>query len=107
MGTGGGSKEAHNLCLEQKLRKKNQKFSSENHHFYSCEKSQYIAWTCYCNVKSYLDCFFFTFESMFFSDTVINGHNLKSQNAYIQMKLCKNTHVQVSIWYLIITAIRP
>ena len=35
------------LCFEQE---KNHDFSSENYHFYSREKSQYIANMCYCNV---------------------------------------------------------
>ena len=31
-------------------------FSSENCHFYTREKSQYIAWTRYCNDTQYLHC---------------------------------------------------
>ena len=39
----------HNLCFEQK-NENNQNFSTGNDHFYSREKSQYIAWACYRNV---------------------------------------------------------
>ena len=35
----------HNLCFEQKY--KNNYILTENLHFYSCEKLQYIAWACF------------------------------------------------------------
>ena len=38
----------HNLCFEQKSEKV--KNSTENCHFYSREKSLYIAWACFRNV---------------------------------------------------------
>ena len=40
----------HNLCFEQK-QEKNQKISSKNYHFYSCEILQNIARTCLRNVN--------------------------------------------------------
>ena len=41
-----------NLYFEQKY-ENNQKISTENGHFYSSEKVQYIAWACFLNVKLY------------------------------------------------------
>ena len=38
----------HNLCFEQK-NENYHNFSSENYHFYGCEKSQYIARACFRN----------------------------------------------------------
>ena len=38
-----------NLCFVQKY-DNSQKYSTENCHFYSCEKFLYVAWTCFCNV---------------------------------------------------------
>ena len=38
----------HNICFEQKY-ENSQKNSIENCHFYSCEKSLYIAWACFRN----------------------------------------------------------
>ena len=37
----------HNLCLEQNY--ENNKKTTENGHFYSLKKSQYISWACYRN----------------------------------------------------------
>ena len=39
----------HNLCFEQK-HENSQTISTENCHFYSGEKSLYIAWACFRNV---------------------------------------------------------
>ena len=41
----------HNICFEQKY-ENSQKISTENCHFYSHEKSLYIAWTCFRNAVS-------------------------------------------------------
>ena len=38
----------HNICFEQKYENSQIK-SHENCHFYSPEKSLYIAWACFCN----------------------------------------------------------
>ena len=38
----------HNLCYEQKY-ENCQKNSTENCHFYSCEKLLYVAWACFRN----------------------------------------------------------
>ena len=38
----------HNLCFEQKY-ENCQKRSTENCHFYSCEKLLYVAWACFRN----------------------------------------------------------
>ena len=39
-----------NLCFEQKY-ENSPKNSTENCHFYSHEKSLYVAWACFCNDK--------------------------------------------------------
>ena len=39
----------HNLCFEQNY-EDSQNFSTENCHFYSREKSLYVAWACFRNV---------------------------------------------------------
>ena len=39
----------HNLCFVQKY-ENSQDISTENCHFYSCEKSLYVAWACFRNV---------------------------------------------------------
>ena len=44
----------HNLCFEQKY-ENNQNISTENCHFYSREKSLYVAWACFRNAKK-IDC---------------------------------------------------
>ena len=38
----------HNLCFDQKY-ENSQKISTENFHFYSLEKSLYVAWVCFHN----------------------------------------------------------
>ena len=38
----------HNICFEQKYENSKKK-STENCHFYSCEKSPYVAWACFRN----------------------------------------------------------
>ena len=43
---------SHNLCLEQN-NETSQNISTENCHFYSHEKSLYVAWSCFRNI-----CFF-------------------------------------------------
>ena len=42
----------HNICFEPKY-ENSQKNSTENCHFYRHEKSLYIAWVCFRNVKGY------------------------------------------------------
>ena len=39
---------SHDQCFEQKY-ENSQKHSSENCHFFSCDKSLYIAWACFRN----------------------------------------------------------
>ena len=39
----------HDLCFEQK-NENSQNISNENCHFYSREKSLYVAWACFRNV---------------------------------------------------------
>ena len=41
----------HNLCFEQKYENR-QNISTENCHFYTREKSLYVAWACFRNVRS-------------------------------------------------------
>ena len=41
----------HNICFEQKY-ENSQRISTENFHFYSSEKSLYIACACFRNVNS-------------------------------------------------------
>ena len=36
--------------FEQKKEEKHHNFSTENYHFYSQEKLQYIIWACFCDV---------------------------------------------------------
>ena len=56
----------HNLCLEQKYENLKKK-STENCHFYSREKSLYVAWACFRNVSGH--CLPFTFLRLFRQDT--------------------------------------
>ena len=43
----------HIIYVLSKNKKKYHNFSSEEHHFYRSEKSQYIAWACYRNAVYY------------------------------------------------------
>ena len=43
----------HNICFEQKY-ENSKKNSTKNCHFYSHEKSLYIAWACFRNIWSSL-----------------------------------------------------
>ena len=41
----------HNIFFKQKC-ENSQRNSTENCYFYSCEKTLYIAWACFCNVEN-------------------------------------------------------
>ena len=72
----------HNLCLEQKY-ENSKRNSTENCHFYSREKSLYVAWACfrckiYISVVSGSPCYklFVVMAILKYSRMLLSGSNL-------------------------------
>ena len=100
----------HNICFKQKYKKKNPKNSTENFHFYSREKSLYIAWACFrkliffqgmalCLTISFAFYAYFYFDHLHFHVTHAYAH-LGYQHAQHQVGQ-RYLHGKSKLFYII------
>ena len=81
----------HNLCFRAKIRKTNHNFSSENYHFYSREKLQYISWARFHNEMAIAS-----------NETQIRFDTTQSKTkAYVFFKRTVDSHQRLRIYRLV------